>query len=863
MTPEQQRAIAIAKARKRKAEAESGNSGREQPTPQGQLDQLAMFDSLDRSMEGNPGRVGAFANQFTNATTFGQFDRLMGGMDQLLPGIPGSGDGSFGDSVDSVRSFRQDLREKHPVSAPAGDIAGAVAGGLGLDDAVRKGTEEVIKRLPQGASALEKTARYGTRLAGLAGEGLAQYALWQAGAGASNEEAAQGRDIGIEERGQMVREGLSDPLTLALAAGAGPAASGIFRAGRGMATGRATPRHVPGGGSEAPSVDDIKALKDEAYKVADEIGVKYSADGYQDMVAGIENKLANLNLDPVLHPRTFRTLKNIQDRVGKDMTLQELDNIRKFTRRDVINSGQAGSNPGANDAEKMLGSVIIDEIDSFIQKGTNTVAGNGPEGANAILRARSLNSTYRKAQALEDANESATLRAASTGSGGNYENALRQELRKIYSNPKRLAGFDEAERAAMRKVIEGGPVQNALRLYGKLSPQGNGLMAALGVGTTAANPVLAPVWLGAMGSKALAQRGIKNNFDQLSELVRGGANKPPMRNITPPAPGGPVAQTSGNVPPISPPIPTATAAPAMVPQVTPKAPGGPNPYIGRKSFRTEAAKKPVENSFVPAGMLGESVAGGAVGGAIPVDYNGDGQINMADRAIGAAIGASASPTVRGMRRVKDRIVGSGGLPQGTVRAVNGNTDIYDVHTKAGPIEFGVQLPEYRGMAALPRQIRKAADANRQYLGSTAPVAKAQAVGEVPDMILDQADAKRAYGSGDAAEVSWSWADGRPSENLNARKIHDAFEQSFRAFEDHAIRHRQPVYSFSGLSDAHTRLYKRRLSQPGALPRGYEAFEVGGNFYVVKNGDRRLLKKAIENYDDPESAKKISKAAIAQ
>lgn len=50
-------------------------------------------------------------------------------------------------------------------------------------------------------------------------------------------------------------------------------------------------------------------------------------------------------------------------------------------------------------------------------------------------------------------------------------------------------------------------------------------------------------------------------------------------------PGGPVAPTSGNVPSIPPPIPTATAAPAMAPQVTPKAPGGPNPYIGRKSLR--------------------------------------------------------------------------------------------------------------------------------------------------------------------------------------------------------------------------------------------------------------------------------------
>lgn len=512
-----------------------------------QMAQVEALGGLDKTVAGPVGRGFAFANQFTNATTLGQYDRILGGLDKLLPGATGAHNRSYGDAVNDIRSTRQDMREKHPNSAMAGDVTGAIAGGIGIDDAIRKGTNAAIKALPQGAGVLREGARYGTRVAGLLGEGLTQFGTWTAGAGAGNREAEQGRDVGLAERGGMIKEGLEDPLTAALVLGTGPALSVGYRAGRGVATGRVTPKAMRANAGQIPSKDQIKAMKDDAYKVADEIGVTYSADGFQNMVAGIENKLAKLNLDPVLHPRVYRTVKNIQDRVGKALTLQELDNIRKFVRRDVIASAQ----PGAGDAEKMLGSVIIDEIDEFIQSGTAAIGGNGNQGAQAITRARELNTIYRKAQVLEDANEAATLRTASTGSGGNYENALRQEMRKIYTNPKKVSGFSKAERETMRKVIEGGPVQNALRLYGKLSPQGNGLMAALGIGTTATNPVLAPIWLGAMASKRLAERGIKNKFDELGEQVRGAAapnsGPPPNRlpKIRPGVTGGAVGAAGG------------------------------------------------------------------------------------------------------------------------------------------------------------------------------------------------------------------------------------------------------------------------------------------------------------------------------
>lgn len=549
MTPEEKelakkRALAKARARARsngqtvvaenlpaQAEATNGNLTPRAKPIQGQADQLASLNSLDRFFKGRGGRATTMGLQTANGLTWGGLDRGMAWMERVTPGgapeLP-----QRPRNREYFSGIRQDLREMHPVSAVAGDVAGVIGGGLPLDDALRRGSNELIKRLPQGKEVWKKGVRYGGRGLALAGEGLAQFGLWKAGSGASNREAETGQSMSALDRAQYVTE---DPNQLKIAAAAGPTLSAGYRLGRGLMTGRVTPSNIPGGGGSAPAIDEIEGMKNDAYRLADELGVTYTPDSYQNLIAKIETKLASEGIDPVLHQRATRTLGRLQDRVGdQPMTMQELDKIRQFVRRDVIQSAQAGGTPGANAGEQRLGMMMIDAIDDFIEEGAGAIGSHGQAGSDAIRQARSLNSVWRKSQALQDAVENAQLRAASTGSGGNFENALRQEIRKIYQNPKKVAGFSEAERKAMKAVIEGDLGQNILRGIGKLSPQGNGLMAALGVGTTVANPIVAPVWLGAIGAKHLAQRGIKNKFDELDEMVREGANNVPMKNITPP-----------------------------------------------------------------------------------------------------------------------------------------------------------------------------------------------------------------------------------------------------------------------------------------------------------------------------------------
>jgi hypothetical protein len=517
-------------------------------------------------------------------------------------------------------------------------MVGAVGAGLPLDDAVRHGTNQVIKRLPQGKGLLKEALRYGARGTGLAAEGLAQFGLWKAGVNSSNQEAETGQDMSLTDRAQSVVE---NPNELGIAAAAGPAMSAGYRAGRGLVTGRMTPKGITGGLGSAPSVEAIEGMKNEAYKMADELGVSYSPDSYQNLIAGIETKLSSEGIDPVLHQRASRTLQRMQDRVGdQPMTMQELDKIRQFVRRDVIQSAAAGATPGANAGEQRLGMMMVDAIDDFIESGAGATTGAAKEGGEAILRARSLNTVWRKSQTLQDAFENAHLRSASTGSGGNFENALRQELRKIYQNPKKIAGFNEAERKMMRTAIEGNAIQNTQRLLGKFSPEGNGLMGMMGVGGTFANPAFAAVPIGGFIAKRLAEKGITKNFENLDELVRSGAdNVRPMKNITPP-------------------------------KAPPPPPGGPTPAAAVAASQG----KPVANGLPIMIDRHGGVMGAAGGFYAAPDVNGDGEVSLPERLSGAVVGGIVGRGVKkGAQRLnKTRPAGMQQYDEAKIRVLSGD-----------------------------------------------------------------------------------------------------------------------------------------------------------------------------------------------
>lgn len=322
--------------------------------------------------------------------------------------------------------------------------------------------------------------------------------------------AASGAGMGAAYGFGSGEGGFTDRLTNAAVGGAtGGAVGGAVR-GVANALGTKAAR------SQIPTNEAIKGAANAAYKAADDAGVILKPQSTARLSQAVKADLAEFGYDPALQPGVAAVLNRLDGLEGQNVTLKGLDVIRRVAG----NAARDFNNP----SQQAAASKIIDKIDDFIADvgPDDVLAGNAKEAGNAMMKARSLWTRLRKSEKLDMALEKADRRAASTGSGGNTDNAIRQNVRSLIDNPKTASSMSKAERAAAEKVVRGSAGQNALRLAGKLSPQGNGLMAALGIGGTMANPMIGAVSLGGMAAKSLADRATLKNAQALSELIRSG-----------------------------------------------------------------------------------------------------------------------------------------------------------------------------------------------------------------------------------------------------------------------------------------------------------------------------------------------------
>ncbi|MBX5089344.1 hypothetical protein [Rhizobium lentis] len=419
--------------------------------------------------------AGDTADLLANGVTFGFGNKAAAAGRALFT------DKTYDQELLKMRERTQDSRDRAGSAGVASEVVGSVAApvaaaGKGLTIAGRLGTAGM-----KGATGL--AARSG--LMGLEGAGYGSLTAL-----GNDQDVSTGAGLGFVggAAGNVIGEGIS--------AGVSKIA-GLFN-------------KKP----SVPNIDDLAALKDAAYKRADNAGVVYTPKAVAKVNTNIVNDLTDMGYDPALMPGAAVAVKRLQDLEGQNVTLTGLDTIRKIASNGFI--------PG-NKANNAAVSKIVNSIDDMIDNAgaDDILVGNGAGAAGALKEARSLASRVAKHSKVEQAVNRADLQASSTGSGGNVDNATRQKLRKILENPR---GFSVDERAALETAVRGTTGQNALRLAGKLSPSGNGLMAALGVGGAMVNPAVGAASLGGMGAKAIADALTRKNVGTLQNIILAGGD---------------------------------------------------------------------------------------------------------------------------------------------------------------------------------------------------------------------------------------------------------------------------------------------------------------------------------------------------
>lgn len=284
----------------------------------------------------------------------------------------------------------------------------------------------------------------------------------------------------------------------------------------GMAPGVVRGQVTAGVRGKAPSNADLKTAAQAAYKQADDAAVVINQTGLTRLARNVRSELGRLAFRPKLQPRVAAVLDEVDGSLqAGNVTLQDVDTLRRVARNAMTGA--------ADDAERAMASKIIERIDDFVDdiKPDEIVTGNAQQAAAALKEARDYWKRLSKSELIDDAVFKGELRAASTGTGGNTENAIRQNLRRLLDSPKKARQFTRRERALIERVVRGTASQNVLRGIATLSPDKGFFPLLVGGGAVAATGPLgaaipAAGYFARKGAEALTTR----NVDRLSEAVR-------------------------------------------------------------------------------------------------------------------------------------------------------------------------------------------------------------------------------------------------------------------------------------------------------------------------------------------------------
>ena len=276
---------------------------------------------------------------------------------------------------------------------------------------------------------------------------------------------------------------------------------------------------------QAPTVQELKGQAGQQYKFAEDVGAVFKKNSYNQFANKLESTLAKEGLDKTLQPRVYAALERIKDTKGGNVTLENMEILRRI--------GQAAGS-SADASERRLASIMVDNLDDFVETAQpSQLAKGSSEAVSALTDARELWKRAKKTEILDDLVASAELRADANFSQSGMENALRRKLVTLADNPKKLRAFTKEEQNAIKVAAKGGPIQNALRLVGKLAP--TGIVSgggSVGLGYLAGGPIGAvglPI-AGGIARKGAEQLGLRNIEQLRNRLATGNV---PIPQVTP------------------------------------------------------------------------------------------------------------------------------------------------------------------------------------------------------------------------------------------------------------------------------------------------------------------------------------------
>lgn len=265
--------------------------------------------------------------------------------------------------------------------------------------------------------------------------------------------------------------------------------------------GKLISQFVKGAPAATPTVEQLFAKGDAAFKAARASGAVLSQASARKTIAGLRDVLiADGAITPSGRiaglPKIEHALNLADDYASTNVTMEQLLRIRK----------QLGKAAASTDKdERTLGMALIQQFDQDIIGKSAGDFVSGAQSASAALKeweaGRGYWHTAKKSETVEELANSA-VRQSRKSAAVPVEQATRNKFANFTERPKNLRGFSADEVAALKDVSEGSIVGNAAKQVGRLAPTtlgGLGVKAGIpfAIGSAIGGPVAGGVAAGA------------------------------------------------------------------------------------------------------------------------------------------------------------------------------------------------------------------------------------------------------------------------------------------------------------------------------------------------------------------------------
>jgi hypothetical protein len=213
-----------------------------------------------------------------------------------------------------------------------------------------------------------------------------------------------------------------------------------------------------------------------------------------------------------------------KDQLAASRAIKEFDNfLRSLGPQDTM-AGPVATGPATRDqivAQALAGKREADRVAGLFERGRGNYA--------PAMRSNAINGELDRA--TTGVLERAEGRAQAANSGRNIDNTIRQKAESMLEKPKEVSGLNDAEVAALDRVVQGGAGRNTARYLGNVLGGGGGMGQALwgaggaAAGTLAGGPIggaigaAAPTLAGAT-AKGIANILARRDLRAVDELMR-------------------------------------------------------------------------------------------------------------------------------------------------------------------------------------------------------------------------------------------------------------------------------------------------------------------------------------------------------